>query len=444
VNASKKRFEPVSNTKSPVAKLAPYLESLKGLLAAQEPPATKIALALDGGPGFQLRQHLSPEERRTAGTFFTGAAFASQLALSAVSTARKRSVFIDPACGAGDLLLACARELPTKRDPLSTLEYWGGRLIGYDIEPLLVDMARVRLGILAKERCAKRADISRIDLRKALPFIKVGSGTEPWEIPHKDVVVVTNPPFGYRSAPENCDWASGRICQAAHFIERCLSQTPQPQTIFAILPEVVRSGSRYARWRDLICRCASIRNVETLGLFDSWTDVDVFSLELSLSSPVPDRKGWHIETKPYATTLGTLFNFHIGPVVPYRHKSSGTFHPFLVAKNLPTWSDISATDSRIRTKTRLFKPPFIIVRRTSRPGDRNRAVGSTVIASEEVAVENHLIVAKPKDERLATCRRVLESLRDPRTNQWLDERIRCRHLTIQVLEELPIWGAANE
>jgi len=40
------------------------------------------------------------------------------------------------------------------------------------------------------------------------------------------------------------------------------------------------------------------------------------------------------------------------------------------------------------------------------------------------------------------CRELLRSLKDERTTHWLDERIRCRHLTVAALDELPWWHSA--
>jgi hypothetical protein len=56
-----------------------------------------------------------------------------------------------------------------------------------------------------------------------------------------------------------------------------------------------------------------------------------------------------------------------------------------------------------------------------------------------VAVENHLLVLTPVGGSLAACRDVLARLKDDRTDRWLDERIRCRHLTVGAIQELPWW-----
>jgi hypothetical protein len=41
-----------------------------------------------------------------------------------------------------------------------------------------------------------------------------------------------------------------------------------------------------------------------------------------------------------------------------------------------------------------------------------------------------------------TCRELLDILKDDQTTHWLDQRIRCRHLTVAALDELPWWRGA--
>src|SRR3546814_2304039 len=57
---------------------------------------------------------------------------------------------LDPACGAGDLLIACARSLPILPSLEETLQAWGKRLYGRDIHPELVEVAQYRLALLAR------------------------------------------------------------------------------------------------------------------------------------------------------------------------------------------------------------------------------------------------------------------------------------------------------
>jgi hypothetical protein len=56
-----------------------------------------------------------------------------------------------------------------------------------------------------------------------------------------------------------------------------------------------------------------------------------------------------------------------------------------------------------------------------------------------VAIENHLLVLRPKDDSPKTCEELLGLLSLQRTNEWLNRRIRCRHLTVGALADLPWW-----
>jgi hypothetical protein len=81
-----------------------------------------------------------------------------------------------------------------------------------------------------------------------------------------------------------------------------------------------------------------------------------------------------------------------------------------------------------------------VIRRTSRPGDNFRAIGSIINLKEKVAVENHFIVLQPKDSTLNTCKRAMKVISSKKTTRWLNKRIRCRHLTVSSLKELPWWS----
>lgn len=67
-----------------------------------------------------------------------------------------------------------------------------------------------------------------------------------------------------------------------------------------------------------------------------------------------------------------------------------------------------------------------------------RVLATLVALDGPVAVENHLIVLKPKDGRYSTCRWLLKALKSPAVTEWLDIRIRCRHLTVGALGEVPL------
>src|SRR3990172_2507246 len=67
-----------------------------------------VNAALDGEASQELRKRISLEQLRQDGAFFTGA----QLANAAVANIEQNSIYFDPSCGAGNLLVACAKKLP--------------------------------------------------------------------------------------------------------------------------------------------------------------------------------------------------------------------------------------------------------------------------------------------------------------------------------------------
>ena len=54
-----------------------------------------------------------------------------------------------------------------------------------------------------------------------------------------------------------------------------------------------------------------------------------------------------------------------------------------------------------------------------------------------VFVDNHLIVLKPISGTLRDCKKALAILKENQTNEWLDDKIRCRHLTVKIVSKIP-------
>src|SRR6266702_3142056 len=91
---------------------------------------------------------------------------------------------VDPACGAGDLLVACARYFPLKADLTETLREWGGRLAGFDVNSAFVEATRYRLALLAIERTrtAGAQICGELLLDEIFGQIKPMSGTARWPL----------------------------------------------------------------------------------------------------------------------------------------------------------------------------------------------------------------------------------------------------------------------
>ncbi len=428
----------------------PYTHELEALVAETTVKAAdkirheRMKAALDGEPATKLRALIPLQVARTNGSFFTGKELARRLISSIESQLAEGVVVSDLACGTGNLLTACAYHLPMLSDVAQTVELWGRYLCGTDIHDEFVRTTRARLALVALDRGATSGP-EVVTLEDAFPQIKLGDAFQQVQMISKAKCITLNPPFTLTIAPSNCAWATGKVSTAALMLETCVLNAKPGTTIVAILPDVLRTGSHYLRWRKEIERLAKIESVEVVGLFDVWTDVDVFILRLTVGAPHEESTaGWwksNQEIRMQSTRFGDLFEIRVGPVVPYRDPHLGQWHPFIHAQDLPAWKAVN-TDSGFphrRFAGTTYTPPFVAVRRTSRPGDKNRAVATVIKGKRAVAVENHLVVLKPRDGSVGRCVESLEKLQSTDTNVWLNERIRCRHLTVSSIGEIPWW-----
>jgi hypothetical protein len=363
----------------------------------------------------------------------------AKLALQEIdATEVQQAIFSDPTCGAGDLLIAAARRLPLNKTLHGTLRNWSKRLSGGDMQPQFISAAKTRLLLLARQRLRlKKVSIPRAT--QSFSQLKTGDALKSSARLKKATVILLNPPFSPTIAPNGCRWASGTVNSAAVFLLSVLKRVRPGTKLIAILPEVLRTGSRYQYWRDEISKVVRIEKIRRYGVFDSSADVDVF-IGVFVKRKYEDEEhtslGWRRKAR-VRSTVSQHFEVAVGPVVPFRHPHAGPWRSYLHPRNAPGWKTIKKIMEKRRFKQPLFKPPFVVIRRTSRPGDKHRAIGSIVVGKRFVAVENHLIICKPRTGGLLTCQRLLKALKSDATTKFFDERIRCRHLTVQSVKELP-------
>lgn len=391
---------------------------------------------LNGAPYQAFRQSIDLADRRLAGTFFSGPPIAAKLAASIRSVVGLEAIVMDPTCGMGDLLLAYAEHLPVASTLTETLAVWGGRLAGLDLREDLVRMTKVRLIMLARAR----GDFGGVaeDIDQLFPLIRVGDAlSEPARLATADAYLF-NPPFGQTTPEARPRWAAGQINAAALFLDALLSGPAPIKPIAAVLPEVLRSGSRYGRFRAHLAECGLVGTFSSEGRFDAWTDVDVFT---TLLEPGTFGGLWPDPVDAAEDTVGSRFLIRVGTVVPHRHPLEGPEHPYLCAKTTPSWDEGFVPEGLRAYKGTVFAPPFVAIRRTSSPSDRSRAVGTLIRGAAPVAVENHLIVAMPKAGGVDACRRLLKVLRASETSVHLNRVMRCRHLTTGAVAAIPWYGA---
>ncbi len=392
---------------------------------------------LNGEPYRAFRESIDLAERRTSGTFFTGSTIAGKLAAMLRSEMSPNATILDPTCGMGDLLLAYASELPIGPTLRRTLTLWGTQLAGLDLRADLIRMAKIRLAALAQMRGGFSDSVDNIDSH--FPLIRVGNAlTEPKVIRAADGFLF-NPPFGQIVSTEPHTWSDGRINAAAIFLDVIIKSRRPAAPIAAVLPEVLRCGTRYGRFREFLSANSLGGRFESLGRFDAWTDIDVFATLLKNSE---GSALWHSPTFSTESSVGDRFVIRVGTVVPHRHREDGPERPYLCAKSTPAWNmGFEAAGVRQFAGT-AFQPPFVVVRRTSSPSDKSRAVGSIIKGKNLVAVENHLIVATPLSGGMKSCEALIKVLRHPETSIHLNNVIRCRHLTTASVKAIP-WRSMH-
>lgn len=397
----------------------------------------QVDQALDGWAAVELRRLLPLNVRRQIGAFFTSSDLSRTALAPGLDDATTDTVFVDPACGAGDLLLHVASQLPMGSSLTQTLALWSRRLRGFDLQPEFVEATRLRLVLMAMRRSYELGMDMDAQTSAAFLGVQAGDGVSGVaEVPAVSHIVI-NPPFGHVDAPPRLAWGQGLISAAALFTAAVAERASGGVSITAILPDVLRSGSRYRRWRSHIESLLQVVDVEPVGRFDRWTDIDVFVLRGSKSACPQAAVAWWPEPRSSAR-VGDLFSVHVGTVVPHRDPSKGPWFPFIWPQRLPLSGEFDPKGRYRRFLGRTFEPPFIAIRRTSRPRQPNRAQGVIIRGSRRVAVENHLLVLLPKDRRLSTCRSLIPLLTSRASQNWLDERIRCRHVTVSAIQELPL------
>lgn len=410
------------------------------IIETGEPAVTLAHPLLNGVPYSVFRREVSIETRREIGAFFSSDAMAMELVSQLGDQIDDDALVLDPTCGIGNLLIARAAKLPLRDTLASTLAFWGERLAGFDSRDDLIQLCKVRLCMLAR---ARGNFTDEIDPLRTFPQI-LGQdmfSPESVDLLERADAVLFNPPFGKTRWPEKLEWASGEINAAAIFLYHLTSVIKPGAPIAAVLPEVLRCGARYARFRSMLAKRNYSGTFTLHGRFDPWTDVDVFTTLLTRSSTAEEPL-WHITSADRSTQLADRYEIRVGTVVPHRDPESGASRLYICAKTTPAWDPAFKPSGRRLYQGRVFSPPFVVIRRTSSPSDKMRAVATVVTGNEPIAVENHLLVAIPNDSSLSACQSLIEMLRLPQINERLNDLMRCRHLTTGAIKSLP-WIVPN-
>ncbi|WP_051018110.1 N-6 DNA methylase [Pseudomonas fluorescens] len=385
-------------------------------------------------------------QRKQQGVFFTPGEL-SKLAVSKVGFLPSGNIF-DPACGTGNLLVEVADSFDAIGSLSECLSRWNEKLYGLDINSEFVKLARKKIVNLAISKGALPVcGISLTDAMSILSNIRVGDFLSEYSS-YAGVVdnVIMNPPFCPVDTPTDIKWTSGKSNAAALFMAYAVDIMPVGGKILGILPDVLKSGSRYETWRREVFNPIK-PTVEDFGSFQKDVQIDVFILGgIKTSELNPKLRESTDETREIFQVLADKFNVSVGPVVPHRDPLVGVEAPFAHAKILPPWSTVTQLAERIMHPGRKVSCPFVAVRRTSSPKDKFRVVGTIVNCDEAVAVENHIISVCPKDGTMEACVSLIELFQSSAVNDYINSKIRCRHLTVGVIKGLPIgeWHEQKE
>jgi hypothetical protein len=425
-----------ANLATPLLNFRPYVAELRALTCTPGESQTErdaIVAALDGQPSKKLRTLIKQDYLRKTGSFFTGKYLAERLIRRLKVT--DSAIIVDPACGVGDLLVAAAWKLRLRKTFEQTMDAWGRILHGYDLHKEFVDATKLRLCLLLRLRNLRPT--TRIDLNAILPNIQVGDGLKA-SAPDGMNIALMNPPYTW--VQTSTSWGQGTVCSAGLFVDRWLSFLNTNGKLVALLPDVLRTGSHYDAWRDQLLAKARINHIGVIGRFEKSVDVDVFLLDVvagrQRKAVSKDSWRWYGTERPYKT-VGDFFHVHAGRIVPHRDTNKGPHCSYVHARTAKPWATLTRISEKKKSQRPLFYPPFVLVRRTSSPSDKKRAVGTLVIGQRGVGVENHLLVLTPKRGAIPKCEDLMQVLKCSATSEWLNKRIRCRHLTVGVLSELP-------
>ena len=311
--------------------------------------------------------------RAERGLFYTPDDVADVVAKSAlalwasVGKTLAGKTILDPSCGAGALLAAVRRAAPDV--PL--------RLVGGDIDPRAIALARARLG-----------DEAELYVGDALTETR----------PRGDLVV-TNPPYGR-------DPASDDIDRYVTFWRAALARVAPGGVLAVLAPRSWRTGLRYARARREVMDRAGVRRVLELppGAFpDAYVDTCV-ALCVPRSSKEVARVAKRAPSKATEeTTMGSLFHSRRGILAPAarRRGSSrllvGPVAPFVWPKSASAFTRVDPGDVvEGKGALRLGVGPRLLVRRIV--GRASRL--SPVVATSPALVKKDFYVFVPRDPSL--------------------------------------------
>jgi hypothetical protein len=421
-----------------------YIDRLREAVSARRLPNNVPALlhrAADVvAAGFSL------ERRRRHGIFLSTPSLAAQLASTVEERLAEGSPVLDPAMGCGDLLLACASHFPEQRSLATILKMWSDSIWGFEMNSKLLTIGKLRLALFARTMHPSAKGISIGEIDGLFPNLVCEDFlANDLSILPSELCCIANPPFTVQPTPPAFATRQGTASAAALFLEKMCRESPELSQISMLLPEVLRCGTSYQHLRSNIAQYVRVVEERSLQRRSCWpnVDIDVFIgiySRLRQAQVIMQKASTPLvqSERSCGHRLDEVVELRVGPIVEYRTPKRGPWRKYITARSVPSWDNGFTPSKSRRFEGYAFQPPFVVVRRTSRPDRAYRAVASVIVGSTPVAVENHLIVLKPKDDQLSTCQNIVRALKDEAVNEQLDNSMRCRHLTLPSLARLQV------
>jgi len=181
-----------------------------------------VEMALKNQASKMARELISIDDLRAQGIFFTHRELAN-IALETVGESiTENSVVLDPACGAGDLLLTFLENYFPMFGKNSSIQQWHTQIIGRDLHSPFIRAARARLFLASYFLTKNSNDVDPNRWRNLFINLKVRSGLIDLSAIQSATHILMNPPSSHVTAPKKCKWTSGKVNLSSLFVQTCI------------------------------------------------------------------------------------------------------------------------------------------------------------------------------------------------------------------------------
>ncbi len=221
-----------------------------------------VSRLLEEGPhelGEAYIDALDPATRLQHGRHYTPELLAEELWSEVLAVASGEGPVVDPAAGAGALLIPSLRRyVQSAHDPVDALRDVSAHLGGTDLDPIAVWLGNA---VLAAELLPLWSRLPPHE-RQPLPrLLRVGDGLAP--APDRPQTIVMNPPYGRvrlaQSARER--WQStlyGHANRFALFLHAAVERVRPGGVVAAVIPTSFLGGAYFQRLRSFLAREAPL------------------------------------------------------------------------------------------------------------------------------------------------------------------------------------------